>query len=358
MAMRRTNHLLIATLLLAAPSVARAQAWPVTHQWSDIARPGDPTSGSYAWEYGAGSVAIAGSMTATGEKWDCSKFAMSTVVRYAYANGLEIQFTLPDPGNDWKITTVSSNDPRFHSFNDFVTFYRSWINAKMVAKYNTTPITYQDWRPGDLVLLSWKQLGANDPFTDDQGNPRDVWHTYFVGEPGKLLFYGNDTGPNNDPLPITATSEQFRLDEAMGKGDTGPAVYQNAPRRWNFLVGQLVPPSQPLATTVSPLDPQQATVSAGTLNVRATPAGALAGQVHGGDKLAVEGTTQDGWVRVRREDGSVAYVSKRYVTIAPVAPRYDINGGDGPDRRFDPPAATPPSTTDGIDHVLGGHGSP
>src|SRR5580658_4150078 len=139
-------------VVLALESSAFAAAWPVTHKWSDTARPTDPTSGSFGYEYGREAVAIASSMTAAGERWDCSKFAMSVLVRYAQKHGLEVVFTLPDPQNGGKVGNVSSNDPRFNSFDDFVKFYSNWIDAQMVAQLNTYPITYDDWRSGDVVM--------------------------------------------------------------------------------------------------------------------------------------------------------------------------------------------------------------
>jgi len=339
--MRRTLLLVVAQLALTAPVLADG-AWPVTHKWSDKARPDDPTSGSFAYEYEAASIAIAGSIMLAGERGDCSKFAMTVVVRYAQANGLEVVFTCPDPGNHWAVGNVSSSDPRFHSAADFDLFYKSWIDAKMLATLNTFAISYDDWRSGDLVLMSWIQLGDQDPFLDAQGNLEDIWHTYFTGVPGRLLFYGNEVGPDDAPAPITATSESFRLDEAQGRGPTGAAVYQGSPRRWNMFDGAVTPPDQPLSNVPSPLAPQEATVRAGTLNLRATPSsqGAVLSQVQAGDQLPVEGETPDGWWRVRLADGSVAYVSARYVGVAPVAPPFTIAGGDGPDTRFDAPAAT------------------
>lgn len=327
---------LLALFALATPAFADGGAWPVTHKWRDQARPGDPTSGSYAYEYEAASLALAGQITAAGEKWDCSKFAMTVLVRYAQANGLEVVFTCPDPGNQWQVGPVSSTDPRFHSPDEFVTFYKSWVNAKMLATLNTYAITYDDWRSGDLVLMSWAQLGADDPFLDDQGNPRDVWHTYFVGVPGKLLFYGNEVGPDDAPAAITASSESFRLDEAQGRGDTGGAVYEGAPRRWNIFKDAVIAPEKPLTKVPSAFSPQQAVVRVATLNVRGMPSTSapVLAQEKAGDSLPVEGETMDGWWRVRLADGTVGYVAARYVKIGAAKLAYTIEGGDGPDTRF------------------------
>jgi hypothetical protein len=348
--MRRS--LIISFALVASALPAFAGAWPVTHKWSDKARPGDPTSGSFAYEYESASIAIAGSILVAGERWDCSKFAMSVLARYAHENGLEVIFTCPDPENHWQMTPVSSTDARFHSFDDFVEFYKTRVNAKMLAELNTYPVSYDEWRSGDLVLMSWLQLGDQDPFTDDDGNPQDIWHTYFTGVPGKLLFYGNEIGADNAPAPITASSEQFRLDEAEGKGATGPAVYQGSPRRWNIFQDAVIPPDQALTKVPTPFKPAQATVRVANLNVRGLPTtqGTALSQVHAGDKLSVEGETQDGWWRVRLADESVAYVNGRYVTVASVAPAYSIVGGDGPDHRFD----TTSGLTGAVDHTNNG----
>jgi hypothetical protein len=358
--MKRTARAFLVTALGAAASLggaapAFAAAWPVKHQWSDIARPGDPTSGSFAYEYEAASVALAGQITASGAKWDCSKFAMTVLVDYAEANGLEVTFTCRDPANGGKVGTVSSSDARFKSPKDFVNFYKTWINAQEVAQYNTSKISYDTWKPGDLVLMRWNQLGANDPFQTASGKPEDVWHTYFVADPGKLVFYGNDDG--GAPLPVTASSEDFRMAEVHAQGDTGPAVYEQAPRRWNIIKDAIVPPKTPLKSTVSPEDPQQATVDAKTATVSGVPSsdGSVLETVDQGTKLSVEGETSDGWTRVRLADGRVGYVSSSEVSVAAVAPSFTIVGGDGPDNRFATDASPPstPAPTTGINGALG-----
>lgn len=292
---------------------AHAQAWPVEHRWSDQARPDDSTSGSFAYEYAAESVAIEGSMTATGEAFDCSKAAMTVVVRYAAKHHLEIQFTLSDPANNWKVTTVSSSDPRFHSYEDFRKLYMGYINAKQVALYNTVAIAAADVRGGDLSLMRWNQLGDQNPFY-----PNDVWHTYSWGEGGRLLFYGNEIGADNHPAPVLASSESDRIAEATGQGDMGPALYGHSPRRWKFLDGMIVPPRVALVSQDHADSPQQATVTASMLNFRSAPSahGAIVGKFPKGTKLTVEGVAPYNWLRVRLPDGTVGYVSGDYATLA------------------------------------------
>jgi hypothetical protein len=313
-------------------SSAFAAAWPVTHKWSDTARPGDPTSGSFGWEYGREAVAIASSMTAAGERWDCSKFAMSVLVRYAQKHGLEVVFTCPDPNNHWAVSNVSSNDPRFNSFQDFVKFYSSWINAEMVATLNTYPITYDDWRSGDVVMMRWNQLGDANPFPG-----RDVWHTYFLGEPDKLIFYGNidgEDGPNPTPLPITATAESSTLQEVR----TSAAVYGASPRRWNILKDAVIPPATPIQNAPSVLAPKNATVTADKLNVRATPSthGQVIGQLSSGDVVSFEGNTPDGqWDRVRLKSGDVAYVSASFVQLGDAKVGFSYESDPAPTPGFD-----------------------
>jgi hypothetical protein len=302
----------LATLVLCVDArPAHAEAWAATHKWSDKARPDDPTSGSFAYEYAAESESIAESIVASGEAFDCSKFAMTVLVRYAQKHGLEVRFTLNDPANGDKVDTVSSSDARFKSPGDFRRLYMGWINAEMVAEYNTYSISYDEWRSGDLVLMRWNQLGKDNPFY-----PRDVWHTYFVGEPGKVLFYGNENG--KDPTPVTRTTEQGRLDEVQCKGSTGKAVYGQSPRRWKMLKNAIIPP-QPANT-----GDLTGTVKTSDLNIRSGPSTSspIVGGAHEGDELVVEGRERNGWLRIRRDDGSIAYVSGAFVKVTerPTAP--------------------------------------
>lgn len=345
---------LTATLLAGARPVL-AQAWPVEHKWSDQARPQDPTSGSFAYEYAAEGVAIAGSMTSTGEAFDCSKAAMTVVVRYAEKHNLEIQFTLDDPAHGGALTTVSSSDPRFHSPADFVKFYKGWINAETIGLHNTDPIAQSDERGGDLVLMRWNQLGDQNPFY-----PNDVWHTYYVGDPGKLLFYGNEIGSDNHPAPVLASSESERLDESSGQGPQGPAVYGHSPRRWKFLTGMIVPPKVALVSTVSPEKAEDATVKSTALNVRAGPGitDSVIATFNKGTKLSVEGVAPDGWLRVRTPGGDVGYVKEDLTSVAAAPTSFHIDQDEEnlTAGRFDttpaPTAPQPPRT--GITQVLPG----
>jgi hypothetical protein len=341
----RLSFLTLAGLAFLATPVFAQGAWPVTHKWSDQARPNDPTSGSYGYEYGAASIAITSSEMVAGSKYDCADFAVTELVEYASRNGLEVTWTVPVDDGWTTFKNVSSTDAQFHSEAQFASWSRGWTNAKMVAKLNTYPIAATDARSGDVVMMSWAQLGADDPFgMDASGKPADVWHTYVIGEPGKLLFYGNDDGPGQ-PLPITATMQTERLDEAAGRGTYGPCVYQGSPRRWNILNGMVIPPATPLQNVPTVEAPETATVNVATLNVRGGPStgDAVLSLAHKGDTLSVEGTSPDGqWVRVRKPDGTVAYVSSAYVSVASSDPPFQIITDNGLlANRFPHPPATP-----------------
>jgi hypothetical protein len=328
-------------LVLAAAQPALAQgAWPVTHKWSDAARPNDPTSGSYAYEYAASALATAEKAVATGEKNDCSKFALSVLARYAQANGLEVHFTHPDPKNPSTNINTSSTDAQFKTPADFQAFYQNWINAKMIATLNTFPITYDEWRAGDVVMMRWNQLGDANPFPG-----RDVWHTFFVGDPDKLLFYGNIDGEESAHptlLPITATASSSDLSDIHGA-----AVYQGSPRRWNMLEGAIVAPATPLTGVPHPLAPETGSVTASRLNLRAAPSaqGGIVGVATKGQTLSVEGVAPGNWVRVRLADGSVAYAMGTYLSIKTGNPAFPVDG-------FDPTPPAPPATP-GITGALG-----
>ena len=55
-------------------------------------------------------------------------------------------------------------------------------SASFFITLNTSPISYSQWKGGDVVMMRWNQLGDQNPFPG-----RDVWHTYWVGDPGKLI---------------------------------------------------------------------------------------------------------------------------------------------------------------------------
>ncbi|MEZ0227435.1 MAG: SH3 domain-containing protein [Planctomycetota bacterium] len=332
----------LALMLCVLPAQAWAEGWPVTHRWNEKARPNDPSSGSFAYEYQREAVAMATSMTASGTALDCADMAITILAQFAAKNGLEVVWTMPDPARNGQVGKVSSTEARFTSPAQFARWSRNWINAQMVATLNTSPVSQAQARGGDVVMMRWNQLGVNNPFPG-----RDVWHTYFLGDPGKLIFYGNiegEDGPNPTPLAIVATSQRFRIEDTL----TSPAIYGTTPRRWNLIKDAIVPPAAPLVEVPTFLAPKDAKVTATALNVRSLPSthSTVLALAKNGESLRVEGKTADGqWVRVRRADGSIAYVSAQFVTI-----------GDGPrgfhvSEDWTPPST--PSTTTGINGVLG-----
>jgi hypothetical protein len=344
----------VAGTLVVGARPAAAAGWPVTHKWSDQARPNDPTSGSFAYEYQAASVADAARMTKAGTAYDCADFAITVLCDFASKNGLEIVWTMPDPDNHGKVGQVSSTEARFTSPAQFARWSRGNINAMMVATMNTNPVSYSDWRAGDVVMMRWNQLGVNNPFY-----PRDVWHTYFTGIPGKLLFYGDEIGEDNHPAPIAATKEGARIDEVQGHGEDGPAVYGHSPRRWKMIDGNIVPPQTPLASSTSIDAPEHGKVTATALNLRSGPSTSnnVLAVAHAGDTLTVEGQTDDGWLRVRRADGSIAYAKADYATVASAKPDYTIATDNvTPTPLAQPVDAAPEQPRTGITDALGNLG--
>lgn len=326
--------------VLGAQSHAWAGAWPVTHQWSEKARPNDPSSGSYGYEYSREAIAMSTSMTASGTALDCADMAITILCQFAAKNGLEVVWTMPDPANNAKVGKVSSKEARFTSPAQFARWSRNWINAQMVATLNTNPIGYDKWAGGDVVMMRWNQLGNDNPFPG-----RDVWHTYFVGEPDKLIFYGNiegEDGPNPTPLAIVATSERRRLEDVRSSA----AIYGATPRRWKILDGAVIPPSAPLRDVPGPLAPKSVKVTATALNVRSLPSthSTVLAVIKKDEKLELEGRTADGWMRVRRADGSLAYVSAQFVSVEDRERNFRVQAD------WVPP---PVSTTTGFNGVLG-----
>lgn len=278
-------------------------------------------------------------MTKAGVAYDCADFAITVLCEYAAKNGLEVVWTMPDPAHGGAVGKVSSTEARFTSPRQFAKWSRDWINARMVATMNTAPITYDQWRGGDVVMMRWNQLGDANPFPG-----RDVWHTYFIADPDKLIFYGNidgEEGPNPTPLTIVATVQP--LDEVH----TSAAVYGASPRRWIMLKDAMIPPATPIQDVPDVKSPKDAVVTANALNLRDVPSthSKVLTVLKKGDKLTYEGKTSDGWDRVRRADGSIGYVSGQYVSLQDGTLGFSIQG--------DNPA--PPSTTRGLDGALGGH---
>jgi hypothetical protein len=95
---------------------------------------------------------------------------------------------------------------------------------------NTYAITYDEWAGGDMVLMDWNQTEEPPNF-----GGREVWHTYLIGKPDEVIYYGNETGDPPQPLPVTRVTGGSRMDMVR----THPDRHGHSPRRYLMLRGKI-----------------------------------------------------------------------------------------------------------------------
>lgn len=291
--------------LLAAPALADPPfqgpevhdgAWRVTRAWSDPVG-GDPTKGSYAWAYRHWAKQRAEAHVAAATRLDCADLSIDLVCEYAALNGLPVKWRVwyaPDR----KFVTISATDRQFGSAAQFSTWSKWFLGAMNLAD-NTDAIGYEEWAGGDMVLMNWNQSPVEPNFPG-----RQVWHTYLVGVPDALIFYGNIDG--GAPLPVTSTDGASTLDRVR----TSPDRHGLSPRRFAFLRGAVrAPEAAPTSVAV---------VGAPTLNLRgaASTTAPILARARAGDRLPVLGR-QGLWVKVRLPDGRTAYAHSAYLRVEP-----------------------------------------
>lgn len=302
--MRPTTPLaLLGLLTLAAPALAQDPefrgppihdgAWRVTRSWSDpAAGPNDRSKGSFAYAYREWAARRAREHELAGTRLDCADLSIDLVIEYAAANGLPIEWRVYYPP-ERKFVTFRNTDRQFASVEDFSRWSKHFLGAINLAD-NTVPISYDEWAGGDMVLMNWNQSDEEPNFPG-----RVVWHTYLIGVPDQVIYYGNMDA--NEPLPVVSTTSPYTLERVRSHPDR----YGLSPRRFTFMANAVRPPEVAV---------EEAVVQATTLNLREGPGTehAVVTRARSGERLAVL-ERQGLWVKVRLPDGREAWGHTAYL---------------------------------------------
>lgn len=320
--MRPTTPLaLLGLLTLAGPALAQDPefrgpavhdgAWATTRSWSDPAAGGDDRSqGTLAYAYREWAARRAQEHEDGRTLLDCADLSIDMIVEYAASNGLPIEWRVWYPP-ERRYVVVRNTDRQFASVADFSAWSKHFLGAINLAD-NTAPISYEEWAGGDMVLMNWNQSEEEPNFPG-----RVVWHTYLIGAPDELIFYGN----MNDglPLPVVSTSSPSTFERVRAHPDR----YGLSPRRFAFMASAVRGPEVRVDEVV---------VRATSLNLREGPGTAFAVTrlARTGERLPVLGR-QGLWVKVSLADGREAWGHAAY-----------LRG----DSRWEPaPPATEPAVT-------------
>ncbi len=224
---------LAAAVVLVAPAPARAAAWPVSHGWSDLVDPTDPDSRTYAEAYPEFVRDAAPGYLGGAVRLDCADFSITLLCEYAAQYGLPLTFRYWGAGG--AVLEARSTSAAFASKDAYVRFVRNNVNAMMLAKLNTRAIGYDEWASGDHVLMNWNQSDVEPNYPG-----RTVWHTYVIGVPDEVIYYGSMN--DGEPTEIYET----RTPEHLERVRSHPDRYLAAPRRFLILTyrqGFEVPPA-------------------------------------------------------------------------------------------------------------------
>lgn len=299
----------VSLVALAGPALADPQfrgpevydgAWTVTRTWSDwAAGPNDRSRGSFAYAYRAWAQARAARHVVDQTRLDCADLSIDMICEYAATHGLPLEwrvFYAPEK----KFVAVKNTDRQFDTPAQFSAWSKHFLGAMNLAD-NTVPITYAQWAGGDMVLMDWNQSPEEPNFPG-----RTVWHTFLVGVPDQLIYYGNIDG--GQPLPVVSTDSPSRLDMVR----TSPDRHGHSPRRFRFMAGAVKPPEANPTPTAG-----EVVVTASALNLRAgaSSSAAVLATARRNDRLPVL-ARQGLWVKVRLADGRQAWGHSAYLRPA------------------------------------------
>lgn len=281
-------------------------AWETQNAWSDPAE-GDVSKGSYAYAYQAWAEARANQHTEERTKLDCADLSIALLCEYAAINKLPVSWRAYYPP-ERRFVTFTNRDKQFKDAESFRLWSQHFLGAMNLAD-NTYAVTYDDWAGGDMVLMDWNQSEESPNFGD-----REVWHTYLVGKPDEVIYYGNISSGN--ALAVTRVTGGSRMDMVRNHPDR----YGYSPRRFSQFRGKVWGPSTEEAEVIRVFR---------SLNLRSGPGTEheRVGQAAKGQKLKVVG--RDGiWVQLATEDGSTVWAHGRYLRVrrveipveTPVAP--------------------------------------
>ncbi|MCO5172364.1 MAG: SH3 domain-containing protein [Planctomycetes bacterium] len=293
---------LLALLCLTSPALAdppfrgpevHRGAWPVTRAWSDpAAGPGDRSQGSLAYAFRAFALERAREHEAARTRLDCADLAIDLVIEYAARHGLPVEWRVWYPP-ERRFVTVKSSDRQFGSPEAFSDWSKYYLGALNLAD-NTVAISYDDWAGGDVVLMNWNQTDVEPNFPG-----RVVWHTYLIGVPDELIFYGNMN--DGAPLPVVSTGDAHTLERVRSHPDR----HGLSPRRFAFMARAVRGPE---------VGVEEVVVQASLLNLREAPSTSapIITRARSGERLEVV-LRQGLWVQLRLADGALVWGHSAYL---------------------------------------------
>ncbi len=306
--MRAPAAALLALLAFAAPASAQPippfqgpavheGAWASEHRWSDPFGD-DPANGSYAYAYQEWAEARANRHAQEGTRLDCADLSIALLCEYAATYGLPVVWRVYHAPTR-RFVEVSNEDRQFSSPKQFQAWSQYYLGAMNLAD-NTDPVSYEEWAGGDMVLMDWNQTDQAPNFEG-----RVVWHTYLIGVPGEVVYYGNIN--DGQPLPVTRVTSGSRLQMVVDHPDR----YGESPRRFSLFRGAVWgPDAMPQPTEVAEV------IRAHRLNLRAGPGTdheVLASGARG-ETLDVIG--RDGkWVQLRTAAGRTVWAHGYYLRV-------------------------------------------
>jgi hypothetical protein len=282
-------------------------AWTVSNDWGDpAAGPGDTSQGSFAWQYRLWSKERTDTYVEDRTKLDCADLSIALLCEYAAINNLPLSWRVYYPA-ERRFITFDNTDKQFESPEHFQEWSQWFLGAMNLAD-NTYAIDYETWAGGDMVLMDWNKTEEWPNFGD-----REVWHTYLIGVPDEVIYYGNEDD-NLQPTPVTRVTSGSRMQMVHDH----PDIHEDSPRRFRLFRGNVW----------SPVAEQAEVIRVSTsLNLRAGPGtdqdkigSALRGEV-----FTVVG--RDGvWRELLRADGSRAWAHGYFLRVTPVAPEGTATG--------------------------------
>jgi len=304
MTFRSSTLALLAALLAASPALAQDSAppfrgpqihdgaWTTKHAWSDAFQ-GDPAQGSYAYAYRAWARQQADAWVEERLRLDCADLSIALLCEFAAENRLPVTWRVYYPA-ERRFVEFTNEDRQFDSPKSFRAWSQYYLGAMNLAD-NTYPVTYEDWAGGDMILMDWNQSDESPNFEG-----RVVWHTYLVGAPDEVVYYGNITGGN--PLPVSRVTGGSRMEMVRSHPDR----YGLSPRRFGLFRDAVWGPTRDVAEVIR----------ARRLNLRQGP-----GTGHPVLEIAPRGATAEvidrrgRWANLRLEDGREVWAHMAYLEI-------------------------------------------
>ncbi|MBL4849660.1 MAG: SH3 domain-containing protein [Planctomycetes bacterium] len=271
-------------------------AWKTENAWKDPAR-GDASKGSYAYQYQTWAEARAAQYAEARTLLDCADLSIALICEYAAINKLPVSWRAYYPP-ERRFVTFTNADKQFKDAESF-RIWSQWFLGAMNLADNTDAITYDDWAGGDMVLFDWNQTTESPNFGDEE-----VWHTYLIGRPDEVIYYGNIS--DGKALAVRRVTGGSRMDMVRNHGDR----YGLSPRRFRMFRGAVWGPSSEEAEVIRVVRFLNLRSGPGTENGRI-------GRARKGERFRV--LRREGiWVQLANSDGETVWAHGRYLRIRQV----------------------------------------